>query len=109
MIVSKVGELERLVGKIMGAGATSIQQLRFLIPFAIDDDDESINCFLAEYQNFVMEKNNLVNFSPPPLSRKKRVLSKSFCYRKNVEPRIMMVLEICDRCVLLRPLLYLYV
>jgi len=55
LIVSKVGELEGLVGKIMGAGATSIQQLRFLISFAIDDD-ESINCFLVEYQNFVMEK-----------------------------------------------------
>lgn len=36
-MVSKAGELEGFVGKIMRAGATSIQELAFLILFAIDD------------------------------------------------------------------------
>lgn len=37
-MVSKVGELEGFFGKIMGAGATSIQDIWFLmIPFAIDE------------------------------------------------------------------------
>lgn len=35
VMVSKAGELEGFVGKIIGAGATSIHELRFLIPLAI--------------------------------------------------------------------------
>ena len=37
VMVSKAGELEGFVGKIIGAGATSIHELRFLIPLAIDE------------------------------------------------------------------------
>jgi len=51
VMVSREGELEGLVGRIMGAGATSIHELKFLIPLAID-----------ELQNLV----NAKKFSPPP-------------------------------------------
>ena len=67
-MVSNLGELEGLVGNITGAGATSIQELRFLIPLAIVDE-----CDNKEFRSLA-ESNpwDGNNFSPPPMSRKKR-------------------------------------
>lgn len=40
-MVAKAGELEGFLGRIMGAGATSIHELKLLIPLAIDEFDPS--------------------------------------------------------------------
>jgi len=46
VMVAKAGKFEGFLGRIMGAGATSIHELKFLIPLAIDESVSDSSLFL---------------------------------------------------------------